>query len=197
MRLQPRRIAKPRTYRAHVCTSRKASERAKPYIQLMAGRGGAATSYLRDRESACTLPVICGPYQMRPRSFHLAPRRVQRTPFFRSSSPLLLLGCSFPALPDITGHPRQSRNPFRSERPSRIMYPQADLFQSALESDRVGKSSREYAADAFGLEERPAREDRGFSPRHCVISNYTSGIGIVQYFILEYFENFLCKNDLS
>lgn len=114
----PRRIAKPRTLTcAHMYLSRRVSESGSACTY--GGKAGGAEGdrmYLRDREPARTLPVICGPYQMRPKSFHhsLAPRRAYYafSPFarslflsfilylslrfvlsFRASCPLLYLAC--------------------------------------------------------------------------------------------------------
>lgn len=78
-----------------------------------------ATTYLRDRESARTLLVICGPYQMRPRSFHRAPRSARYVALLRA----------FPLATGIS--PSRDRVEILSSlllRCSRIMYPQADPF---------------------------------------------------------------------
>lgn len=137
---------------ARVCTA--LAERPSvpgPYIRrIMAGeraRDVPTTTYLRDRESARTLPVICGPYQMRPRSFHCALRSAQYvTLSFASLLPLL------PPVPS----PSASRRPATEQksfplplRPSRIMYPQADPFSidGIYNPDRIGKPSCEHLAN--------------------------------------------------
>lgn len=97
---------------------------------IMAGkraRDVPATTYLRDRESARTLLVICGPYQMRPRSFHR--RSTYRT--VRSVSPARFFDASRPPPPRRRYLAVLRQKSFRSSlllRRSRIMYPQADPF---------------------------------------------------------------------
>lgn len=92
---------------ARVCTV--LAERSSvpgPYTQwIMAGkraRDVPATTYLRDRESTRTLLVICGPYQMRPRSFHHVPRSAVRSASL--ALPFLLLRCSPSPSPPVSRH---------------------------------------------------------------------------------------------
>lgn len=126
----PRRIAKPRTLTcAHMYLSRRVSESGSACTY--GGKAGGAEGdrmYLRDREPARTLPVICGPYQMRPKSFHhsLAPRRAYSafSPFARSLFLSFILylslsGSFFPSAPPVLYSTWPAGiSPFRAEIPS-------------------------------------------------------------------------------
>lgn len=179
----PRRIAKPRTLTcAHMYLSRRVSENGSACTY--GGKAGGAEGdrmYLRDREPARTLPVICGPYQMRPKSFHhsLAPRRAYSafSPFARSLflSFILYLSLRFvlsfraflsSILPGLPASLRFAQKSLRStllllqlRRSSRIMYQPADLFSIAtLTPSTRGKSSYGYVR--YGRADPEVRHER-------------------------------------
>lgn len=179
----PRRIAKPRTLTcAHMYLSRRVSESGSACTY--GGKAGGAEGdrmYLRDREPARTLPVICGPYQMRPKSFHhsLAPRRAYSafSPFARSLflSFILYLSLRFvlsfraflsSILPGLPASLRFAQKSLRStllllqlRRSSRIMYQPADLFSIAtLTPSTRGKSSYGYVR--YGRADPEVRHER-------------------------------------
>lgn len=140
--------------------------------------------YLRDREPARTFPVICGPYQMRPKSFHHLLRTyvVARTPLFLSFSPARSLRASSPtwhAPPASLRRAREGQKSLRSSSPppppprsSRIMYPPADLFSIATltPSTRGNPLSHWYvlrygrAAPILRYDTIRGDRDIGFSP---------------------------------
>lgn len=180
----PRRVAKPRTLTcAHMYLSRRVSESGS--VCTYGGKGGGAEGdrmYLRDREPARTLPVICGPYQMRPKSFHhsLAPRRAYSafSPFARSLALSLFHSLSFSPvrsflprllssiLPGLPASLRFAQKSLRStllllqlRRSSRIMYQPADLFSIAtLTPSTRGKSSYGYVR--YGRADPEVRHER-------------------------------------